>query len=69
MQTQPAENIAPVISQAKLDELGDAFAEVLNGVSAEMTTEDLTSLGVQVAVEQRDIAEVATEWLTDRGLI
>jgi osmoprotectant transport system substrate-binding protein len=69
MRTQPAENIAPVISQEKLDELGDAFAEVLNGVSAEMTTDDLTSLGVQVAVEQRDVAEVATEWLTDKGLI
>ena len=69
MATQPAENIAPVVSQDKLDELGDAFAEVLNGVSAEMTTDDLTSLGVQVAVEQRDVAEVATEWLTDKGLI
>jgi len=69
LQTQPAENIAPIISQEKLDELGDSFAEVLNTVSAEMTTEDLTSLGVQVAVEQRDVAEVATEWLTDKGLI
>ena len=67
--TQPAENLAPVISQEKLDELGDGFAEVLNNVSAQMTTEDLTSLGVQVAVEQRDVAEVATEWLTDKGLI
>ena len=38
-------------------------------MSAEMTTDDLTSLGVQVAVEQRDVAEVATEWLTDKGLI
>ena len=69
MQTQPAENIAPVINQAKLDELGGGFADVLNAVSAAMTTEDLTSLGVQVAVEQRDTAEVATEWLTDMGLI
>ncbi len=68
-QTQPAENLAPVISQEKLDELGDGFAEILNGVSAELTTDDLTSLGVQVAVEQRDVAEVATEWLTDKGLI
>ncbi|MBA2632939.1 MAG: ABC transporter substrate-binding protein [Chloroflexi bacterium] len=69
LQTQPAENIAPVISQEKLDELGDAFAEVLNEVSAQMTTEDLTSLGVQVAVDQRDVAEVAAEWLTDKGLV
>jgi osmoprotectant transport system substrate-binding protein len=69
MLTQPAENIAPLISQEKLDELGDAFAEVLNNVSAEMTTDDLTSLGVQVAVDQRDVAEVAAEWLTDKGLV
>lgn len=69
MQTQPAENIAPIISQEKLDELGGGFADVLNAVSAAMTTEDLTSLGVQIAVEQRDTAEVATEWLTDMGLI
>lgn len=68
MKTQPADNIAPVINQEKLDELGSGFADVLNAVSAAMTTEDLTSLGVQVAVEQRDAAEVATEWLTDMGL-
>lgn len=69
LQTQPAENIAPVVSQAKLDELGDTFADVLNNVSAQMTTEDLTSLGVQVAVDQEDVAAVATQWLTDKGLI
>lgn len=69
MLTQPAENIAPIISQEKLDELGDGFAEILNAISAEMTTEDLTSLGVQVAVDQRDVAEVAAEWLTDKGLV
>lgn len=67
--TQPAENIAPIVSQEKLDELGDGFADVLNGISAEMTTDDLTSLGVQVAVDQRDVAEVAAEWLADKGLI
>ncbi len=69
LRTQPAENLAPVINQGKLDELGGDFADVLNNVSAQMTTDDLTSLGVQVAVEQRDVAEVATEWLTDKGLI
>jgi len=69
MLTQPAENIAPIISQEKLDELGDGFAEILNAISAEMTTDDLTSLGVQVAVDQRDVAEVAAEWLVDKGLV
>jgi osmoprotectant transport system substrate-binding protein len=67
--TQPAENIAPVINQEKLDELGESFTTVLDSVNAEMTTDDLTSLGVQVAVDQEDVAAVATQWLTDKGLI
>jgi osmoprotectant transport system substrate-binding protein len=69
MATQPAENIAPVISQEKLDELGESFTTVLDSVNAEMTTDDLTSLGVQVAVDQEDVATVAEQWLTDKGLI
>lgn len=68
-QTQPSDNIVPIIGQEKLDELGEAFADIVNGVSAEMTTQDLTSLNVQVEVEQRDVAEVAEEWLTDKNLI
>jgi osmoprotectant transport system substrate-binding protein len=69
LQTQPSDNLVPVIGQEKLDELGSAFAEVVNAVSAEMTTEELTALNVQVEVQQLDIAEVAEAWLTDKGLI
>jgi osmoprotectant transport system substrate-binding protein len=69
MDTQPSDNIAPVIGQEKLDELGEGFADILNTVSAEMTTEDLTSLNVQVEVDQEDVATVAEQWLTDKGLI
>jgi osmoprotectant transport system substrate-binding protein len=66
--TQPAENIAPIVRTEFLDAAPDDFAEILNRVSAEMTTEDLTSLGVQVAVEQEDVADVARQWLEDKGL-
>ena len=69
METQPAENIAPVVRQEVLDSAPDDFATTLNEVSAAMTTEVLTELGVEVAVQNRDIAEVATEWLTDNDLI
>lgn len=69
-QTQPAENIAPIVRNdylAKVDEA--AFRKLLDDVSAKMTTEELTKLGVSVAVDQKDIADVARQWLTDQGLL
>jgi osmoprotectant transport system substrate-binding protein len=66
--TQPAENIAPIVRTEFLDAVPDDFAEILNRVSAEMTTEDLTSLGVQVAVDQEAVEDVARQWLEDKGL-
>jgi osmoprotectant transport system substrate-binding protein len=67
--TQPAENIAPVVRNdylAKVD--AAAFAAVLDAVSAKMTTDELTKLGVKVGVDNEDIADVAKQWLTDQSL-
>ena len=69
-QTQPAENIAPIVRNdylAKVDEA--AFRALLDAASAKMTTEELTRLGVEVAVDQKDVADVAREWLTAQGLL
>ncbi|MGH2382705.1 MAG: ABC transporter substrate-binding protein [Candidatus Limnocylindria bacterium] len=68
LQTQPSENIAPIVSTEWLESAPDDFADILNAVSAAMDTETLTSLGVQVAVDQEDVADVAEQWLTDNGL-
>jgi osmoprotectant transport system substrate-binding protein len=68
--TQPAENIAPIVRNdylAKVDEA--SFRALLDAASAKMTTEELTKLGVEVAVDQKDVAEVATAWLTAQGLL
>ena len=66
--TQPAENLAPIVRTEWLDAAPDDFAEILNAVSAAMDTETLTSLGVDVAVDQMDVADVAAQWLSDNGL-
>lgn len=68
-QTQPAENLAPIVRNEVLDAAPDDFETTLNAVSAKMTTEMLTQLGVEVAVQNRGVAEVATEWLQNNGLI
>ncbi len=68
--TQPAENLAPVVRNdylAKVDKA--AFSAVLDAVSAKMTTDELTKLGVKVGVDNEDIGDVAKQWLTDNGLL
>jgi osmoprotectant transport system substrate-binding protein len=69
--TQPAENIAPIFNTASLDEVGgaEALAAILDPVSAAMDTETLTELNVRVGVEQEDYDVVATDWLTENGLL
>jgi len=68
--TQPAENLAPIVRDdllAKVDKA--AFTALLDAVSTKLTTEELTRLGVEVAVNNRDVADVAKEWLTANGLL
>ena len=70
LDTQPAENIAPLVRDdylAKIDKV--SFQALLDAASAKMTTEELTRLGVLVAVDQKDVADVAKEWLTTQGLL
>ncbi len=70
-QTQPAENIAPLVRNDYLAKLGDrtAFEKLLDDVSAKVTTQVLIDLGVKVAVEQQSEADVAKAWLTENGFL
>jgi len=45
------------------------FENILNQVSAAMDTATLTDLGKQIAVDNKDIAAVATAWLQSKGLV
>ena len=68
--TQPAQNIAPLVRDdylAKVDKV--AFAKLLDAVSAKLTTDALTKLGVEVAVNNKDVKDVAAAWLKENGFI
>ena len=69
-QTQPADNIAPLVRNDLLGKLADksGFEGILNRVSAAMDTATLTDLGKQVSVDNKDIAVVAKAWLVAKGL-
>jgi osmoprotectant transport system substrate-binding protein len=69
--TQPAENMTAIVRDDYLAKVGDAkaFQALLDKVSALLTTETLTELGVKVAVDQESEADVAKAFLTDNALL
>jgi osmoprotectant transport system substrate-binding protein len=66
---QPAQNIAPVTTTELLDAAPADFEEILNAVTAELTTEALTELGVAVSTNQEEYADVARQFLEDHDLL
>lgn len=63
---QPADNLVPAI---RTEVLNDEIEELLNAVSAALTTDELSELNRQVADERMDPEEVADAWLRDEGLL
>ena len=63
---QNAENLTPVIRTEKLN---DEVRDVLNAVSARLTTGNVTALVGQVALDGRDVATVAREFLLASDLL
>lgn len=67
-QIQPAQNLVPAVSTAFLEEHPD-IADILNELMAALTTEKLTELNGEVAVDREKPEEVARDFLEDEGLI
>jgi osmoprotectant transport system substrate-binding protein len=63
---QDAENITPVIRSEKLNV---EVRRLLDGVSAALTSDEMTELVGQVVIDGRDVATVATGFLTRNGLL
>nr|WP_314840930.1 ABC transporter substrate-binding protein [uncultured Microbacterium sp.] len=62
-----AQNVIPLLSK---DIYTDKLAEVLNAVSAKLTTDDLIELRDRVEGDEKtSAATAAEEWLTDAGLL
>ncbi|GAA4757213.1 glycine betaine ABC transporter substrate-binding protein [Nocardioides endophyticus] len=68
LQIQPAQNLVPAVSSAFLEAHPDV-ADVLNGLMAALTTEELTTLNGEVAVDRKTPEDVAHAFLEDAGLL
>ncbi|GAA1980488.1 ABC transporter substrate-binding protein [Amycolatopsis minnesotensis] len=64
----PTENVVPAVNRKVLDERGPDFAAAANAVSAKLTTEELRELNKRVDSDGEQAADVAKDWLKDKGL-
>jgi osmoprotectant transport system substrate-binding protein len=65
----PAEHVVPLVRAAMVAGHGEQVLDVLDGVSARLTTEALRFLGWRVAVAGNAPAAEARGWLVRQGLI
>jgi osmoprotectant transport system substrate-binding protein len=64
---QPAENLTPLVREDTLQRFGPQVADVLDLVSAQLTTEALRSLNGEIE-RGSEMATVAEAWLNDHDL-
>jgi len=67
-QSQSADNMAPVLRKDLAAAGGAELTDTLNAVSAKLTTDALTQMGVKVSVNKEKVENVAKQFLQDNSL-
>ena len=65
----PPDHAVPVVRQAFLDSAGPEFEQAVNKLTAAITTEEITKLNAKVDLDKEEPADVAGEWLKEKGLV
>jgi osmoprotectant transport system substrate-binding protein len=65
---QKSDNIAPVVRQAVIDAHPEVKT-VLEGISAKLSQTELIGLNQAVAIDKKDPADAAKDWLTTNGFL
>ena len=68
LQIQPAQNLVPAVGSDFLAD-NEGVADLLNPLMAALTTEKLTELNGRIAVDREKPEDVATDFLTEEGLL
>lgn len=66
---QSADNVTPVLSNQIVTAYGKEMTDLVDAVSAKLTTEILTDLNRQTDIDQKDPDDVATSWLQSNNLV
>ncbi len=63
------ENVIPVVNNAIVTAYGNDFKDLINSISAKITTEVLLDLNGRIELDAQNPDDVAKAWLTDNGFI
>lgn len=66
---QAADNVAPVVREDLLNRAPSDFRQLINGVSAKLTTANLTDMNKQVGLDRKEPKDVAAAFLRAEGLL
>src|SRR5581483_8651102 len=66
---QLADNVVPLVRDEWLGRAPADFKTIVNGVSAQLTTEALTGLNKQVGIDRKEPRDAAAAWLKEKGLV
>lgn len=62
-----ADNVFPVASQELVDAYGDDFKDLMDSISAALTTDDLVAMNKRYDIDHDDAEDIAADWLSDNG--
>jgi osmoprotectant transport system substrate-binding protein len=62
---QPAENITPLVHSSVFDEWGDQLVDVVDAISARLTTAEVRNLNDAAGDAGADVAAIAANWWTE----
>jgi osmoprotectant transport system substrate-binding protein len=63
------QNVVPVVRDQIVDAYGDELIDLIDSITAKLTTEGLTELNKRVDIDKDDPSDVAGSWLRDNGFI
>jgi osmoprotectant transport system substrate-binding protein len=66
---QPADNVVPVVREDLLARVPADFKTTVNGVTAKLTTAELTGLNKLVEIDRKDPRDAAASWLKEKALV
>lgn len=63
-----ADNVVPVVADELVEAYGDELADIVNEVSAALTTDELIDMNKRFELDREDPEVIATDWLEDNDL-
>jgi osmoprotectant transport system substrate-binding protein len=63
-----ADNIVPIMSKALVDAYGDEFVDLVNKISATLTTDNVAEMNKAYIVDKEEAADIVKKFIDEHDL-